>query len=1426
LLDITNNTSSISVGQVDREHNQVTIILNNTHKFLIHAHLQVNESSLRNHLTSITDHFTVEIRVQTKSVDLLAHSAIQEATVIVPRQSRERSIGGDSFDGRYKVGILEGDELVAFTRKSHQFVVVGHIHTTENRVEGKVQTLSTHITQNHKIRVQGSIGELTDLEQSASSTATNGEHLTSDRLHGNGADRISDGKIFNNIIVGVGSHHEVSTILIGKTQVESRIPVRGLTALKTLANTIAVQSDTRIEDTGELFENAAIGSALVVESTSIGILANHSSGDADTILTRVSGTRIIVLTFTLRVRNEATSRHRVAHGHLASVDALRTGGGETSRALTSDTDRRSGTSIVIITRSFVLNGNFNASTISSITNQHRALVGRSTTGDISHRAADTLSIALRLSNARQIKRAVTEVRFSETDSITAEVISTFVLIITVLGLTDTTLRSTDIISTRIVITAGSGRIVGVIARTSKSVTSITSTRVVIITVVGLRHNASLINADISAAKIATRATDRVVGVLTADTRSADSRRAHVAIVTVHRSTNTLTLHTFTVHKTRVRVTARLVLKVTGISETGSRDTHTSTARSVKVRAVLRHTLTNTIHALVIISTRVAIITISVARTRYTDTVHADIFLALRSISTANHRRADTSTIDARIVGARIVITASGTHRTLSAVTSDADRFSTRVFSFTFNSHTKTFTISAAIVLSTSITIIAKEIVGSLNTLTILAHRSDTIVVTGASKRSTLASTLRSTAIVDGTRVSIITRDIRSRFIDAVAGLRLTNTNEASLFRTCHRFSANTLSFLAHISLSAEVSIIARNISVDRVTLASNNVALTSHTHAIIFTLVGILIEALVVAANSHFTSISFLAIFGKLALRKTVFTNSALALTFYTDIIIRARITIATITIDVFNFAQTSSRIARRLLAFVFRVASDSVGSHTLTLDTNIKTSAEVAIITEVSTRKSSTFTSLGITEGSETRAVTGTFLSITRHANTSHTKVINSTRITIVASTIHRNGIALSGCSVALVLHTGSRSRTSHTDSTSAGAINTDVSSTSVTIITRIVVGNQSTGTINANGIETDVVTNASARSTNTLAIGTNVIQSALVLIVTSQSVVNEDTLIIDTAIVGTEIFIIADTRSTNAQTFNASVINSASVTIITKAFHIVVNAATILTNRLETGVTVSTVQRNTLADTSNATIILSTIILIVTSTIVIKINDFAKASNSVTGGFLTNTRINISAAVSIITEALSVGTDISRSTSVSIVATKSVVIILTLTSSFIAAISSTKNTIVTVDRSTTALTSGTTIKSSAKASVVTRYSIVNVNTLTTLRIAGIIGTNIVVVADNTLVNAFTILARTDSAQVTIITSTILDRSLHTSTRNASGSDASTRGCAHDSGTLASFRDRVATIVGSTGIVVITGLVIEESVNAVTEATGRGVAG
>jgi len=104
-----------------------------------------------------------------------------------------------------------------------------------------------------------------------------------------------------------------------------------------------------------------------------------------------------------------------------------------------------------------------------------------------------------LSNARQVKLARVEVGLTDADTITAEVVGTLVLVITVQILTDTTLRRAAIDGTRIVVTADSGRIVGVVALTSASVTGIGGTRVVIITVVSVRHHAALIDTDISAA---------------------------------------------------------------------------------------------------------------------------------------------------------------------------------------------------------------------------------------------------------------------------------------------------------------------------------------------------------------------------------------------------------------------------------------------------------------------------------------------------------------------------------------------------------------------------------------------------------------------------------------------------------------------------------------------------------------------------------------------------------------------------------------------------------------------------------------------------------------------------------------------------------------------------------------------------------------
>lgn len=429
---------------------------------------------------------------------MLAHSRIQEASVVVPSQGRERSVRSDSGSGRHKVIVLEGDELAAITRERHQFVVVGQFHTTEQRVEREVETIGTHITQHHKVRVQCAVGKLADLEESASLATTNGEYLTSDGLHSNGTNRISHGKIGDHLVVRVGSHHQVGAILVGQTQVETRVPVGRLTTSQALANTVAVKSNARVKNARELLVDATIRSAHVVESTKIGVLAHHSRGDADTILATVSGTRIIVLALTLRVGSKAASSDPVAHRHLAAVGALSTHGGRASGTFALDTNRGSSTGVIVLTRSVIGHIDFNATT-DRVAHRLGTLVLCAAAGHVSNRTAHTVSIALRLSNARQVKLARVEVGLTDADTITAEVVGTLVLVITVQILTDTTLRRAAIDGTRIVVTADSGRIVGVVALTSASVTGIGGTRVVIITVVSVRHHAALIDTDISAA---------------------------------------------------------------------------------------------------------------------------------------------------------------------------------------------------------------------------------------------------------------------------------------------------------------------------------------------------------------------------------------------------------------------------------------------------------------------------------------------------------------------------------------------------------------------------------------------------------------------------------------------------------------------------------------------------------------------------------------------------------------------------------------------------------------------------------------------------------------------------------------------------------------------------------------------------------------
>jgi len=339
LLHLAHNLTTSGISRINREHNHVLTVLHHTNELLVHSHLQINQGSLRNNLTLVANNITLNGTVQAKRVDLLAHSTIQEATMVVPRQSRESRIGHDGLSGRHKVLILEGDELVAITRQGHQFVVVSHVRTTEDRMEGKIQTSSSHITQDHKIRVQGAIGKLGDLEESTSLTTTNSVHSTSDRLNSDRTNRISDDKVIHQIIVRIRSHHKVGTISVGHTQVETRAPAARLTTSETFAHTITIQSDARVQDARELFIDATISSTFVVESTSILILTKNSGRDTHSILTRVSGARIVVLTFTLRIRNEATTRDRVADRHLASIGALRAHGSATSGTSTFNTNR-------------------------------------------------------------------------------------------------------------------------------------------------------------------------------------------------------------------------------------------------------------------------------------------------------------------------------------------------------------------------------------------------------------------------------------------------------------------------------------------------------------------------------------------------------------------------------------------------------------------------------------------------------------------------------------------------------------------------------------------------------------------------------------------------------------------------------------------------------------------------------------------------------------------------------------------------------------------------------------------------------------------------------------------------------------------------------------------------------------------------------
>merc|ERR1711963_1009651 len=350
-------------------------------------------------------------------------------------------VRSDSGSGRHKVIVLEGDELAAITRERHQFVVVGQLHTTEQRVEREVQTIGTHITQHHKVRVQSAVGKLADLEESASLATTNGEYLTSDGLHSNGTNRISHGKVGDHLVVRVGSHHEVGAILVGQTQVETRVPVGRLTTSQALANTVAVKSNARVKNARELLVDATVRSAHVVESTKIRVLAHHSRGDADTILA-----------ITLRVGSKAASSDPVAHRHLAAVGALSTHGGRASGTFALDTNRGSSTGVIVLTRSVIGHIDFNATT-DRVAHRLGTLVLCAAAGHVSNRTAHTVSIALRLSNARQVKLARVEVGLTDADTITAEVVGTLVLVITVQILTDTTLRRAAIDGTRIVVTA-------------------------------------------------------------------------------------------------------------------------------------------------------------------------------------------------------------------------------------------------------------------------------------------------------------------------------------------------------------------------------------------------------------------------------------------------------------------------------------------------------------------------------------------------------------------------------------------------------------------------------------------------------------------------------------------------------------------------------------------------------------------------------------------------------------------------------------------------------------------------------------------------------------------------------------------------------------------------------------------------------------
>ena len=882
-----------------------------------------------------------------------------------------------------------------------------------------------------------------------------------------------------------------------------------------------------------------------------------------------------------------------------------------------------------------------------------------------------------------------------------------------------------------------------------------------------------------------------------------------------------------VDQTRVLRAAGLVLIDTSVSDTSTFLAHTSTTGSVKVRAVLGHTLTDTIDTHIVFSAGVAIVASLIAGALDALAIDANFLEALaEAVTTADNKSSNASAIDARVHGTSVVVIAGvGIHGALGTLTSHADRLSTRVGGLAAHRSTHANTISAAIVLSASVTVITSLGIGSLHAFTVLANGSDTRVGAGTSKRSTFAGSASSAAIVDSTRVTIVTSGIRGRFVVAVTALRVTDTHEAGLLRAGDSESTNALTLTADIRTSAEAAIIARSISVHRVTLASLRIALTSNTDTVVLTLVGIFVDALTRTATGHLASIAFRAVLSGHTVRNTVLTNGSHALALHANVVVGTRITIIARTIDVLHIAGTSAGVASGSLARVFGGAANGVGADTLTSDTSIETGAKVSIIAEVSTRASRALTRGDITESSLTRIAAGAHLGFTSHADTSNASVIKSTRVTVFARTIHRDSIALASDSVTHILNASSSLRTSHRVGADASAINTDRGGTGVTIITRSAVSLRDAFTIATDGIETNVVTNANASSTHALTTSANIIQSALVSIIARIRVVSEDALTSNAGIIRAGVLVVTNATSTNTLTLDAGVIDSATVAIITGTVHNSVAASTFDAGGLETRVAVGAVERNSLADTSNTSIILSALITIITSTVVIKISDVTHTSHGVASGNLADLGSDTIASVGIITNALAISADISRSTGITIVATHGVIIMSAFTSSFNAAIRGTYKSIVAVDRNTLADTSGTTVKSSTRRTIITDGGVVDKGTFTGERIARIIGTRIVVIAHNSGVHASTILARAGSTQVTIVAGSANDRSLHASASNAGGRHARAGRSADNSGTLAGSRDRITTVVGSARVSIIASLSTEEGILTVTEAADRAVA-